>query len=150
MGSTRFTSNTGGGIGKVHRWWVSFLVICGVWYGFPADLKAHAFLSFSLSHLTLSILGLNLKWIWSRSWVCFICFGFLTNLKKSFAVYVEKGYFGFAVCVEKGYSGFVKGSFLGLRMKICWVCEKGIFLDYQFGEKNVQILRLMLPRKCLI
>ena len=72
---------TGGGIGKVHRWWVSFLVRCG----------GSVFLSSSLSHLTLSILGLNLKRIWSWSWVCSICFGFLTNLKNSFAVCVEKG-----------------------------------------------------------
>ena len=50
------------------RWWVSFWVECGVWYGFPANLKAHVFLSSSLSHLTFSILGLNLKRIWSRSW----------------------------------------------------------------------------------
>ena len=25
---------------------------------------------------------------------------------------------------EKGYSGFVKGNFLGLWYRICWVCEK--------------------------
>ena len=41
----------GGGIGKVHRWWVSFLVGCG----------GLVFLSSSLSHLTLYILELNLK-----------------------------------------------------------------------------------------
>ena len=32
----------------------------------------------------------------------------------------------FAVCVEKGSSRVVKGSFLGLWMRICWVCENGI------------------------
>ena len=57
----------------------------------------------------------------------FYLFLIFDKFENSFAVCVEKGYSGFAVCVEKGYFGFVKGSFLGLRMKICWVCEKGIF-----------------------
>ena len=139
------------------RWWVSFCVVCGVWYGFPANLKAHVFLSSSLSHLTLSILGLNLKRIWSRSWVYFICFWFLTNLKNSFAVSIEKGYSGFVGLWKDYLLCVLRRDLLGLWKGVFWVYEwefvgfvKRGFSGYQLGEKNVKILRLTLPRKCLV
>ena len=154
MGSARFT---GGGIGKVHRWWISFWVECGVWYGFPADMKAHVFLSSSLSHLTLSILGLNLKRIWTlkpilglfylflivdkfEKLICCMCWeGIFWVCERTICCVCWEGIFW--VC-EREFFGFMNESLLGL-----W---KGDFLDYQLGEKNVQILRLTLPRKCLI
>ena len=105
------------------RWWVSFCVVCGVWYGFPAYLKAHVFLSSSLSHLTLSILGLNLKRIWSRSWVYFICFWFLTNLKNSFAVSIEKGYSGFVGLWKDYLLCVLRRDLLGLWKGVLWVYE---------------------------
>ena len=134
MGSARFT---GGGIGKVHRWWISFWVECGVWYGFPADMKAHVFLSSSLSHLTLSILGLNLKRIWTLKSILGLFYLFLIfdKFEKLICDMCWEGIFWvcgfvkglFAVCVEKGSSELVKGSFLGLWMRVFWICEKGIF-----------------------
>ena len=155
------------------RWWVSFWVKCGVWYGFPADLKAHVFLSSSLSHLTLSILGLNLKRIWSRSWFILFVSDFW-QIWKTHLLYVlrrdilglwndyllrvlRRNLLGLWVCerticcvcwegifrvYEREFFGFMNENLLGL-----W---KGDFLDYQLGEKNVQILRLTLPRKCFI
>ena len=123
MGSTRFT---GGGIGKVHGGGSVFgsYVVCGM--GFQQIWRP----TFSSPPHFLISPSLSWDWIWrgselwSRSWVYFICFWFLTNLKNSFAV-----------CVEKGYSGFV-GSWkdyllCGLRRDLL-VWWKGVFWVYEW------------------
>ena len=52
-------------IGSVYRQWVSFLVVCSVWCGFPSRSEAHLGLNVNPlpPHflISLSILGLNLK-----------------------------------------------------------------------------------------
>ena len=167
MGSARFTC---GGIGKVHRWWVQqgggsvfgSYVVCGM--GFQQIWRP----TFSsLSHLTLSILGVNLKRIWTPKPILGLFYLFLIfdKFEKLICSMCWEGIFWvcgfvkglFAVCVEKGSSGLVKGSFLGLWMRVFWGYKwefvgfvKRGFSGYQLREKNVQILRLTLPRKCLV
>ena len=139
------------------RWWVSFLVVCGVWYGFPVDLKAHVFLSSSLSHLTLSILGLNLKRIWSRSWFILFVSDFWQIWKTHLLYVLRRDILGlwndYLLCV-------LRMDLLGLWKGVFWVYEWEFveFVKRGFsglpirdsGEKNVQILRLTLPSKCFI
>ena len=153
MGSARFT---GGGIGKVHRWWVrqgggsvfGSYVVCGI--GFQQIWRP----TFSFPPHFLISPSLSWDWIWKGSkadlglfylflifdkfekLICCMCWeGILWVCEITICCVCWEGIFWvcgfvkglFAVCVEKGSSGFVKWSFLGLWMRTCWVCEKGIF-----------------------
>ena len=114
-----------------------------------------------------------LERIWSRSWFILFVSDFL-QIWKTHLLYVlrrdilglwndyllrvlRRNLLGLWVCerticcvcwegifwvYEREFFGFMNENLLGL-----W---KGDFLDYQLGEKNVQILRLTLPRKCFI
>ena len=140
--------------GKVHMWWVrqssqvfqvvgsarligggldfGLYVMCGM--GFQQIWRP----TFSSSSHFFISLSLYWDWIWRGSEAdlgfVFFILDFWKIWKTHLLYELRRDILGlwdlwndYFLCVEKGSSGFVKRSFSGLWMRICWVCQKGIF-----------------------
>ena len=155
---------TGGRFGKVYRWWVRqgsqvFQVVgwqgsqevgqflgrmwCVVWVSSRSEGPRFPLLLTFSSHSLY--LGIEFEKIWSQSWVCFICFGFLTNLKNSFAICVEKGYSGFVGLWKDYLMCVLRRDLLGLWKGVFWVYEWEFVGFVKRGFSGLPIMR----EKCL-
>ena len=77
-----------------------------LWCGFPGKFEAQLRLNVNPlpSHFLIS-LSQSWDWIWSQSWVCCICFGFLTNLGRDIMSSWNEIFLGLSI---RGFVGFVK------------------------------------------